>query len=80
MDLRPSLLLLLWTSLTVLSLLIREMNGHQVYTNTWAVHIPEGLSEADRIAKKHGFINHGQVQHGRGKTYLNHINRLSCII
>uniref|UniRef100_A0A1A8MQK9 Furin (Paired basic amino acid cleaving enzyme) a n=2 Tax=Nothobranchius pienaari TaxID=704102 RepID=A0A1A8MQK9_9TELE len=35
--------------------------GQNVYTNTWAVHIPEGLEEADRIASKHGFINHGHV-------------------
>ncbi|XP_047218660.1 furin (paired basic amino acid cleaving enzyme) a [Girardinichthys multiradiatus] len=35
--------------------------GQKVYTNTWAVHIPGGLEEADRIARKHGFINHGHV-------------------
>ncbi|XP_054892351.1 furin (paired basic amino acid cleaving enzyme) a [Poeciliopsis prolifica] len=35
--------------------------GHKVYTNTWAVHIPGGPEEADQIAKKHGFINHGHV-------------------
>uniref|UniRef100_A0AAQ6A909 P/Homo B domain-containing protein n=1 Tax=Amphiprion ocellaris TaxID=80972 RepID=A0AAQ6A909_AMPOC len=32
-----------------------------VYTNTWAVHIPGGQEEANRIASKHGFINHGHV-------------------
>uniref|UniRef100_A0A4W6BXA5 Furin (paired basic amino acid cleaving enzyme) a n=1 Tax=Lates calcarifer TaxID=8187 RepID=A0A4W6BXA5_LATCA len=35
--------------------------GQKVYTNTWAVHIPGGQEEADRIASKHGFINHGHV-------------------
>ncbi|XP_035989142.1 furin-1 [Fundulus heteroclitus] len=35
--------------------------GQKVYTNTWAVHIPGGPEEADRIARKHGFINHGHV-------------------
>lgn len=35
--------------------------GQKVYTNTWAVHIPGGLEEADRIASKHGFINYGHV-------------------
>lgn len=35
--------------------------GQKVYTNTWAVHIPGGPEEADRIASKHGFINHGHV-------------------
>ena len=32
------------------------------YTNSWAVHIQDGDSEvANRIAKRHGFINLGQV-------------------
>uniref|UniRef100_A0A672HPQ1 Furin (paired basic amino acid cleaving enzyme) a n=1 Tax=Salarias fasciatus TaxID=181472 RepID=A0A672HPQ1_SALFA len=35
--------------------------GEKIYTNTWAVHIPGGQEEADRIAGKHGFINHGHV-------------------
>ncbi|XP_042179170.1 furin isoform X1 [Oncorhynchus tshawytscha] len=35
--------------------------GEEVYTNTWAVHIEGGPQEADRIARKHGFINHGNV-------------------
>uniref|UniRef100_A0A8C7R612 Furin (paired basic amino acid cleaving enzyme) a n=1 Tax=Oncorhynchus mykiss TaxID=8022 RepID=A0A8C7R612_ONCMY len=33
----------------------------RVYTNTWAVHIAGGPDEADRIASKHGFVNHGNV-------------------
>lgn len=36
-------------------------SGQKVYTNTWAVHIPGGQEEADRIASKHGFINYGHV-------------------
>ncbi|XP_068172200.1 furin (paired basic amino acid cleaving enzyme) a [Antennarius striatus] len=35
--------------------------GGDVYTNTWAVHIPGGLEEANRVANKHGFINYGHV-------------------
>lgn len=35
--------------------------GQKVYTNTWAVHITGGQEEADRIASKYGFINHGHV-------------------
>lgn len=35
--------------------------GQKVYTNTWAVHIPGGQDEADRIASKYGFINYGHV-------------------
>uniref|UniRef100_A0A6Q2YGF1 P/Homo B domain-containing protein n=1 Tax=Esox lucius TaxID=8010 RepID=A0A6Q2YGF1_ESOLU len=35
--------------------------GGEVFTNTWAVHIEGGPQEADRVARKHGFINHGNV-------------------
>ncbi|KAK7913053.1 hypothetical protein WMY93_013264 [Mugilogobius chulae] len=35
--------------------------GEEVYTNQWAVHVPGGPEEADRIASKYGFINHGHV-------------------
>uniref|UniRef100_A0A667YLG5 Furin (paired basic amino acid cleaving enzyme) a n=1 Tax=Myripristis murdjan TaxID=586833 RepID=A0A667YLG5_9TELE len=48
----------------LLLLLVSELGtalGQKVYTNTWAVHIPGGQEEADRIASKHGFINHGHV-------------------
>ncbi|CAL8291525.1 unnamed protein product [Boreogadus saida] len=31
----------------------------EVYTNTWAVRVIGGAGEADRIATKHGFVNHG---------------------
>ncbi|XP_063781932.1 furin [Pseudophryne corroboree] len=58
MDLRHAILFLLWTSLTVL---FKDLTGHQVYTNTWAVRIPGGPAAADSIAKKHGFINHGKI-------------------
>uniref|UniRef100_A0A8C1GC99 Furin (paired basic amino acid cleaving enzyme) a n=1 Tax=Cyprinus carpio TaxID=7962 RepID=A0A8C1GC99_CYPCA len=54
-------------SLTLGTLLIlvtsepRPSVGQKVYTNTWAVHITGGEQEANRIAKKHGFVNHGKV-------------------
>lgn len=54
-------------SLTLGTLLVLLTSGPQpsigqtVYTNTWAVHIEGGEEEADRIAKKHGFVNHGNV-------------------
>uniref|UniRef100_A0A665THZ2 Furin-like n=1 Tax=Echeneis naucrates TaxID=173247 RepID=A0A665THZ2_ECHNA len=35
--------------------------GQKVFTNTWAVHIPGGLEEADQVASKHGFINYGHA-------------------
>ena len=48
--------------------------SQKVYTNTWAVHIPGGPGEADRIASKYGFINHGHVSN---KQILD--NFLCCI-
>ncbi|NP_001081276.1 furin-1 precursor [Xenopus laevis] len=58
MDLSPSLLLMLWT---LLSVLVEEITGQKVYTNTWAAHISGGSAEADRLCKKYGFINHGLI-------------------
>lgn len=58
MDLRPTVFFLFWTTLL---LQLNDLTGHEVYTNTWAVHVPGGPTVADRIAKKHGFINHGQI-------------------
>uniref|UniRef100_W5U9N0 Furin-1 n=1 Tax=Ictalurus punctatus TaxID=7998 RepID=W5U9N0_ICTPU len=49
---------------TLLTLLTSEVTpslGQKVYTNTWAVHISGGEEEANRIAQKHGFINHGNI-------------------
>jgi len=31
------------------------------YLNQWAVHIPGGLTVAQRVANELGYINHGQV-------------------
>ncbi|KAI1889765.1 hypothetical protein AGOR_G00166300 [Albula goreensis] len=61
MDLRLALTPLLWTLLVFLSSAVSPSAGQKVYTNTWAVHITGGAEEANRIASKHGFINHGHV-------------------
>ncbi|XP_057691909.1 furin (paired basic amino acid cleaving enzyme) b isoform X2 [Corythoichthys intestinalis] len=53
-------LLNLWTVL-VLTAELNWIDTAEVYTNTWAVQIKGGPEEADRIAKEHGFINHGNV-------------------
>ncbi|XP_029953176.1 furin-1-like [Salarias fasciatus] len=59
---RFRLLELLFGLLLVLLLSgLEPVLGEKIYTNTWAVHIPGGQEEADRIAGKHGFINHGHV-------------------
>ncbi|NXC29393.1 FURIN protein, partial [Campylorhamphus procurvoides] len=61
MDLRPCSLLLLWTLVVALALLAQEVLAQHIYTNTWAVLVPAGPQEADRLARKHGFINLGPI-------------------
>ena len=42
------------------------------YTNSWAVHIENGEPQvADRIAKRHGFINLGQVCFSKTREFSN---------
>uniref|UniRef100_A0A9J8C3X8 Furin (paired basic amino acid cleaving enzyme) a n=1 Tax=Cyprinus carpio carpio TaxID=630221 RepID=A0A9J8C3X8_CYPCA len=60
MDLRL-VSLMLGTLLILVTSEPRPSVGQKVYTNTWAVHITGGEQEANRIAKKHGFVNHGKV-------------------
>ncbi|NXE84893.1 FURIN protein, partial [Cochlearius cochlearius] len=61
MDLRPCSLLLLWTLVVALTLLAQEVLAQHIYTNTWAVLVPTGPQEADRLARKHGFLNLGPI-------------------
>ncbi|NXF41128.1 FURIN protein, partial [Nyctibius bracteatus] len=61
MDLRPCSLLLLWTLVVALALLAQEVLAQRIYTNTWAVLVPAGPREADRLARKHGFLNLGPI-------------------
>ncbi|XP_072260939.1 proprotein convertase subtilisin/kexin type 4 isoform X2 [Pyxicephalus adspersus] len=44
----------------------------RVYTNSWAVQVDGGPEEAERIAKKFGFINLGQVILGSDLYHLQH--------
>ncbi|NXO50993.1 FURIN protein, partial [Aramus guarauna] len=61
MDLRPCSLLLLWTLVVALALPAQEVLAQRIYTNTWAVLVPAGPQEADRLARKHGFLNLGPI-------------------
>ncbi|NXE95791.1 FURIN protein, partial [Menura novaehollandiae] len=61
MDLRPCSLLLFWTLVVALTLLAQEVLAQRIYTNTWAVLVPAGPQEADRLARKHGFLNLGLI-------------------
>lgn len=62
MDTRVALLRL-WTLLVLLMVMPKRTDAAEVYANTWAVQIDGGPDEADRIAREHGFINHGNVSH-----------------
>lgn len=61
MDLRLASPPLLWTLLLFLASAAGPSAALKVYTNTWAVHVTGGAEQADRIAAKHGFVNHGNV-------------------
>ena len=54
-------LLHLWTVVVLLIAELKWIEAAEVYTNTWAVQINGGPEEADRIARQHGFVNHGNV-------------------
>lgn len=60
MELRPWLLWVV-AAAGALVLLAADARGQKVFTNTWAVRIPGGLAVADSVARKHGFLNLGQV-------------------
>uniref|UniRef100_A0A6Q2XMX4 P/Homo B domain-containing protein n=1 Tax=Esox lucius TaxID=8010 RepID=A0A6Q2XMX4_ESOLU len=56
-----NLLFLLWFGMCGCMKIKSTAFTSEVFTNTWAVHIEGGPQEADRVARKHGFINHGNV-------------------
>ncbi|MFT7806701.1 furin-1-like [Arapaima gigas] len=60
MDHRRTVLLLGPLLLLLASAVITSVTQN-VYTNSWAVHISGGAEQADFIAKKHGFINLGNI-------------------
>ena len=51
-----------WEQLHKFEDALKSENGELMFTNSWAVQLdPAEIKVADRIAKKHGFINYGQV-------------------
>ncbi|XP_063312644.1 proprotein convertase subtilisin/kexin type 4 [Pelobates fuscus] len=56
----------------VITIVIRLAWAGEIYMNHWAVHVPGGPQEADRIATKYGFINLGQVVQGSDYYHLQH--------
>ncbi len=51
--------------------------GREEPTNVWAVEITGGDKNADEIAKKYGFINHGKVIQNIFELYVCH-GRSGC--
>ncbi|CAH0718190.1 unnamed protein product, partial [Brenthis ino] len=43
-----------------------------LYHNHFAVHVPSGEKHVDDIAKRHGFVNHGQIGALKGYYLLSH--------
>lgn len=60
MELRPWLLWVVAAAIALV-LLAADARGQKVFTNTWAVRIAGGPAVADSVARKHGFLNLGQV-------------------
>lgn len=60
------------TLLTLLTAEVTPSLAQKVYTNTWAVHISGGEEEANRVAQKYGFINHGNVSIERAMNSVRH--------
>ncbi|KAF9814284.1 hypothetical protein SFRURICE_015221 [Spodoptera frugiperda] len=40
-----------------------------VYHDQFAVHVPAGPHHVDDIARRHGFVNHGQVAFGNSHNF-----------
>ena len=54
-----------WEQLHKFEDALKNDNGELMFTNSWAVQLdPAEIKVADRIAKKHGFTNYGQVRLG----------------
>ena len=46
------------------------------YSNSWAVEVRGGAEKAEELARKHGFVNLGQVR----IQLLTYINDINCMI
>ncbi|XP_053326308.1 proprotein convertase subtilisin/kexin type 4-like [Spea bombifrons] len=56
----------------IVAVRIHALFALELYTNSWAVRIPDGSAEAERIARKFGFINLGEVVLGSDFYHLVH--------
>ncbi|KOB68766.1 Endoprotease FURIN [Operophtera brumata] len=52
-----------WRGLALLAALhVCACARDALYHNQFAVHVPDGARHVDDIAKRHGYVNHGQAQ------------------
>ncbi|XP_074626751.1 PC3-like endoprotease variant B [Acropora palmata] len=64
-----------WEQLHKFEDALKSEDGKLLFTNSWAVQLdPAEIKVADRIARKHGFINYGQVGSLRGYYHFKHEN------
>lgn len=54
-------MLKLYAVLVICTIFVRVSSKEEVYSNSWAVEVNGGHHVADATARKHGFINKGQV-------------------
>lgn len=50
------------------------------YSNRWAIQIDGDIGEADRLARKHGFVNQGKVRGIKLKCKLNSTERSTLVL
>ena len=51
------------TAALLLVSLVAICGGEPLYINEWAVQVPGGEQAANKVAKRHGFENRGQVKY-----------------
>ncbi|KAJ7394411.1 hypothetical protein OS493_000220 [Desmophyllum pertusum] len=65
-----------WEQLHKFEDALKNDHGDLMFTNSWAVKLdPAEIKVADRIAKKHGFTNYGQVGSLRGYYHFKHVGK-----
>lgn len=59
------ILTILWLEILFIVSANQESRAHsrptQIFSNHFAVFVPSGIDNANEIARRHGFDNHGQV-------------------
>ncbi|KAH9629776.1 hypothetical protein HF086_009903 [Spodoptera exigua] len=75
----------LWRALALLAALHACVAlPEPVYHDQFAVHVPAGPHHVDDIARRHGFVNHGQIQikniFDNNKKVIWPVSKLTCVV